>query len=80
MIVNLKSSFCCDTIFILPLTSTKLLAEGTIPPIRTLPSVKIVNTSEVLLEALNILYEEFNCLTFKAEPRPLFSTSSCSVV
>ena len=80
MIVNLKSSFNCETILTFPLTSNKLSPEGIIPPIPTLPSLNIVNTSEVLFDALNILYEEFNCLTLRALPKPLFSTSNCSVV
>ena len=55
LIVNLKSSFNCETILTFPLTSNKLSPEGIIPPIPTLPSLNIVNTSEVLFDALNIL-------------------------
>ena len=45
-----------------------------------LPLFKIVNTSEVLLEALNMLYDVFSCFTLRAGPVPLFSTSNFSVV
>ena len=53
--VNLKSSPNSDTIFMLPFTSNKLSPEGIIPPIPTLPSFKIVNTSESLFDALKML-------------------------
>ena len=39
----------------LPFTSNKLSPEGIIPPIPTLPSFNIVNTSESLFDALKML-------------------------
>ena len=54
--------------------------DGFVVPIPTFPLFNIVNTSVLLFDALNILYDVFNCFTVKAVPVPLFSTSNCSVV
>ena len=66
------------SILISPLISN--LEEGFWVPIPILPLFKIVNTSEVLLEALNMLYDVFSCFILRAGPVPLFSTSNFSVV
>jgi hypothetical protein len=66
------------SILISPIISN--LAEGFWVPIPTFPLFKIVKTSELLLEALNMPYDVFNCFTDSAAPVPLFSTSNFSVV